>query len=183
MPGARELAKAGIESSLAPANRAGLDVDREDGLALLENIPTIAQRLRTVVEVGLGYLHLGQSSTTLSGGEAQRVAIARALAVDPPVLLMDEPTASLDPARRDALAATVRTLAGASRGLLIATHDAEFARACADRVVRLADGRIVAARQGNIVGIAFHPELTGESRLHRWLAREAAGFDISSARR
>ena len=47
----------------------------------------------------------------------------------------------------------------------------------------LADGRIVAARQGNIVGIAFHPELTGESRLHRWLAREAAGFDISSARR
>ena len=47
----------------------------------------------------------------------------------------------------------------------------------------LPDGRIVAARQGNIVGIAFHPELTGESRLHRWLAREAAGFDISSARR
>ena len=79
----------------------------------------------------------------LSGGEAQRVAIARALAPDPALLLMDEPTASLDPARRDALAATVRTLAGASRGLLIATHDAEFARACADRVVRLADGRIV----------------------------------------
>ncbi len=79
----------------------------------------------------------------LSGGEAQRVAIARALATDPAVLLMDEPTASLDSARREALAVTVRSLAGARRGVLIATHDAEFARACADRVVRLEHGVIV----------------------------------------
>lgn len=79
----------------------------------------------------------------LSGGEAQRVAIARALAPDPAVLLMDEPTAALDPARREALAATVRSLAGERRGVLISTHDEDFARAVADRVVRLAGGVIV----------------------------------------
>jgi polar amino acid transport system ATP-binding protein len=73
----------------------------------------------------------------LSGGEAQRVAIARALAPDPALLLMDEPTAALDPARRSALGSTLRRLAADGRGLLVATHDAEFARAHADRVVTL----------------------------------------------
>ncbi len=73
----------------------------------------------------------------LSGGEAQRVAIARALAPDPHLLLMDEPTAALDPARRSALGATLRRLCEQGRGLLVATHDAEFARGHADRVVTL----------------------------------------------
>lgn len=77
----------------------------------------------------------------LSGGEAQRVAIARALALDPPLLLMDEPTASLDPARRESLATVLRHLASeAGRTLLIATHDVEFARTAADRTITLADG-------------------------------------------
>jgi polar amino acid transport system ATP-binding protein len=78
----------------------------------------------------------------LSGGEAQRVAIARAIAVEPPLLLMDEPTASLDPARRQELAATLRQLAAQGRTIVIATHDAEFARACADRVLSIDGGRI-----------------------------------------
>lgn len=79
----------------------------------------------------------------LSGGEAQRVAIARALAVEPPVLLMDEPTASLDHARRLDLAATLRQLAADGRTIVVATHDADFVRACAHRVVMLAEGRVV----------------------------------------
>lgn len=79
----------------------------------------------------------------LSGGEAQRVAIARALATDPMLLLMDEPTASLDAGRRAALAATVRALSSERRALLIATHDAAFATGCADRIVRLANGTLV----------------------------------------
>jgi polar amino acid transport system ATP-binding protein len=89
----------------------------------------------------LGSLGVGTRASAwpsqLSGGEAQRVAIARALAPNPPLLLMDEPTAALDPARRSALGSTLRDLSRQGRGLLIATHDTEFARANADRVVQL----------------------------------------------
>jgi ABC-type polar amino acid transport system ATPase subunit len=80
---------------------------------------------------------------TLSGGEAQRVAIARALAVDPPLLLLDEPTASLDPARRGDLGKSLRALSAAGRTLLVTTHDHAFARAFASRVAILSGGRIV----------------------------------------
>jgi ABC-type polar amino acid transport system ATPase subunit len=59
---------------------------------------------------------------------------------------MDEPTASLDPARRGDLAATLRRLAAEGRTMVIATHDAEFARGCADRVLVVEAGRI--AREG-----------------------------------
>ena len=79
----------------------------------------------------------------LSGGEAQRVAIARALALDPHLLLMDEPTSALDPARRGALGETLSALAKQGRGLLIATHDVDFAHDHADRVAVLADGVLV----------------------------------------
>ena len=78
----------------------------------------------------------------LSGGEAQRVAIARALAIEPRILLMDEPTASLDPARRGDLAATLRQLASEGRTIVIATHDTQFARACAHRALTVDGGRV-----------------------------------------
>jgi ABC-type polar amino acid transport system ATPase subunit len=79
----------------------------------------------------------------LSGGEAQRVAIARALAVDPPVLLMDEPTASLDPARRVELGELLRGLVASGRTLVLATHDEDFARTWATRVLRVREGMLV----------------------------------------
>jgi ABC-type polar amino acid transport system ATPase subunit len=79
----------------------------------------------------------------LSGGEAQRVAIARALAVNPPVLLMDEPTASLDPGRRTELGELLRGLLVHGRTLVLATHDEEFAREFATRVLRLREGIVV----------------------------------------
>jgi ABC-type polar amino acid transport system ATPase subunit len=87
----------------------------------------------------------------LSGGEAQRVAIARALAVDPPVLLMDEPTASLDRARRDDLARTLTHLAAQGRTVVVATHDVDFAQACAHRAVVLVEGRV--AREGSPIEV------------------------------
>jgi polar amino acid transport system ATP-binding protein len=78
----------------------------------------------------------------LSGGEAQRVAIARALAVEPQVLLMDEPTASLDPDRRDDLAMTLVALAAEGRTLVVASHDAAFVQACGARVLVMEAGRV-----------------------------------------
>ena len=79
----------------------------------------------------------------LSGGEAQRVAIARALAMNPPVLLMDEPMASLDQSRRAELGKLLQRLAGAGRTLLVTTHDEGFARTFATRTLTIQDGRIV----------------------------------------
>ena len=80
----------------------------------------------------------------LSGGEAQRVAIARALAMDPPLLLMDEPTASLDPERRADLAATLRQLAAGGRALVLTSHDEDFvARLGGARTLRISGGRAV----------------------------------------
>jgi polar amino acid transport system ATP-binding protein len=79
----------------------------------------------------------------LSGGEAQRVAIARAMAMEPPLLLMDEPTASLDPARRHELGETLVALTTGGRTLVVTTHDDDFARDFANRVVVLANGEVV----------------------------------------
>lgn len=79
----------------------------------------------------------------LSGGEAQRVAIARAMAMEPPLLLMDEPTASLDPARRHELGETLLELTAAGRTLVVTTHDDDFARDFANRVIILANGEVV----------------------------------------
>jgi ABC-type polar amino acid transport system ATPase subunit len=97
---------------------------------------------RLLEELGVG-ARAGARPHELSGGEAQRVAIARALAMDPPVLLLDEPTASLDPERRADLARTVRNLVSGGRTVVAATHDEEFVRGCADRVLLLEAGAIV----------------------------------------
>ena len=103
-----------------------------------------AERRALELLEGLGVAHRSLALPhELSGGEAQRVAIARALAMKPVLLLMDEPTASLDPVRRGELAATVRSLSSDGTTILIATHDETFANACADRVLFLHDGRML----------------------------------------
>jgi ABC-type polar amino acid transport system ATPase subunit len=95
----------------------------------------------------LEQLGVGQRASArpreLSGGEAQRVAIARALAMDPPLLLLDEPTASLDPARRSALGKSLVALAASGRALLVTSHDDDFVRGFADEVLILAAGEVV----------------------------------------
>jgi ABC-type polar amino acid transport system ATPase subunit len=104
-------------------------------------LPAAAKQRAHELFATLGVQHRAQAlPRELSGGEAQRVAIARALAVDPPVLLLDEPTASLDPGRRSELAALLRELVSRNRTLVVATHDLEFAESVATRVLRVNAG-------------------------------------------
>jgi len=112
----------------------------------LPRADALARATRLLDELGVG-ARAAALPRELSGGEAQRVAIARALALDPPVLLLDEPTASLDPARRGELGGLLRGLAATGRTLVRACHDADFVREFATRVVVLADGHI--AEQGD----------------------------------
>jgi ABC-type polar amino acid transport system ATPase subunit len=100
-----------------------------------------AQKRARELLAAFGVEHRAQAlPRELSGGEAQRVAIARALAVNPRILLMDEPTASLDPERREELGELLQRLLVQERTLIVSTHDEEFARRFATRIVRLEEG-------------------------------------------
>lgn len=80
----------------------------------------------------------------LSGGQQQRVAIARALAMNPDLLLMDEPTSALDPELVNEVLVTVRQAAQEGNTILIVTHEMNFVKSVANRIIFLEDGRIVA---------------------------------------
>ncbi len=79
----------------------------------------------------------------LSGGQQQRVSIARALAMDPDILLFDEPTSALDPELTGEILQVIRSLAAEHRTMVVVTHEMTFARDVADRVVFMADGKVV----------------------------------------
>lgn len=79
----------------------------------------------------------------ISGGQQQRVAIARAVAMDPAILLLDEPTSALDPELTKEVLNTIREIAKEGITMLIVTHEIDFAREVCNRVVFMADGKII----------------------------------------
>ncbi|WP_018762585.1 amino acid ABC transporter ATP-binding protein [Arthrobacter sp. 135MFCol5.1] len=93
-------------------------------------------------KVGLGN-RADAYPSQLSGGQQQRVAIARALMMEPELMLFDEPTSALDPELVGEVLDTMRSLAEEGMTMIVVTHEMTFARGVADRVVFMADGRIV----------------------------------------
>ena len=87
--------------------------------------------------------HADKKPAKISGGQQQRVAIARALAMEPEVMLFDEPTSSLDPELRAEVLDVMRTLASEGMTMVVVTHEMEFARGVADRIIFIDEGKII----------------------------------------
>lgn len=92
----------------------------------------------------------------LSGGQQQRVSIARALALNPQILFFDEPTSALDPELTGEILKVIRDLAAEKMTMVVVTHEIEFARNVADRIVFMADGYIV--EQGKADDVINNPQ-------------------------
>jgi excinuclease ABC subunit A len=108
-----------------------LDLPVADALPVLENIPQIKQKLQTLVDVGLGYIHLGQSSVTLSGGEAQRIKLSRELAkrqTGKTLYLLDEPTTGLHFADVSKLLEVLHRLTDLGNSVIIIEHNLDVIR-------------------------------------------------------
>jgi excinuclease ABC subunit A len=140
-----------------------LDLTVDQALPLLENVPPIALKLRTLKEVGLGYIELGQSATTLSGGEAQRVKLARELSkrgTGRTLYILDEPTTGLHFEDVKKLLDVLGKLVDQGNTVLVIEHNLDVIRT-ADHVIDLGPeggeggGRIVA--QGTPEEIARMP--------------------------
>jgi excinuclease ABC subunit A len=136
-----------------------LNLPAAEALKLLENIPQVQQKLATIVEVGLGYVQLGQSATTLSGGEAQRIKLARELSkrqTGRTLYILDEPTTGLhfDDVRK--LLDVLQRLVGLGNTVLIIEHHLDVIKQ-ADWIVDLGPeggeggGRIVAQGPPEVV--------------------------------
>ena len=129
-----------------------LDMSVEEGLAFFDGIPQIVRKLKTLYDVGLGYIKIGQSSTTLSGGEAQRVKLATELArrsTGKTLYLLDEPTTGLHTHDVSMLIRVLHRLVESGNTVLVIEHNLDFIKT-ADYLIDLGPeggdggGRIVA---------------------------------------
>lgn len=121
-----------ITEALVTAQGMNKSQAKDVGMTLLERVGLLPQA--------------EQYPITLSGGQQQRVAIARALAVNPQVILFDEPTSALDPERVHEVLQVIHRLAKENTTMVIVTHEMEFAKHVADRVIFMAEGVIIEDR-------------------------------------
>ena len=118
----------------------------EESYEFFKNIPSLKRKLGTLMDVGLGYVKLGQPATTLSGGEAQRVKLATELAkvaTNSTLYVLDEPTTGLDPLMRVAFLDILRREHAKGKTIVISSHMYEELETTCDRVALINDGRIV----------------------------------------
>ena len=116
-----------------------LDMTAEEAVTFFENIPKIHRKAQTLMEVGLGYVKLGQSSTTLSGGEAQRVKLATELArvsTGRTIYILDEPTTGLHAADVHKLIEVLQQLVDAGNTVLVIEHNLDVIKT-ADHIIDL----------------------------------------------
>ncbi len=124
-----------------------LDMTVEDALTFFENIPTIYPKMKTLYDVGLGYIKLGQSATTLSGGEAQRVKLASELykkITDKTLFIFDEPTTGLHSYDIDKLMKMINFIVESGGTAVIIEHNLD--------VIKLADHIIDLGPEGGVNG-------------------------------
>ncbi len=136
-----------------------LDMTVEDALAFFENHPKIVKKIQTLFDVGLGYIKLGQPSTTLSGGEAQRIKLATELsrtATGRTLYVLDEPTTGLHMADCDRLVQVLQRLVATGNSVLIIEHNLDVIKT-ADWLIDL--GPEGGDRGGEIVAVGTPEEL------------------------
>ena len=129
-----------------------LDLTVDEAARFFRNVPSISEKLNSLLDVGLGYLRLGQSGTTLSGGEAQRVKLATELAkkaTGRTVYILDEPTTGLHFADIEKLLQVLMKLRNAGNTVIVIEHNLEMIK-CADWIIDL--GPEGGERGGEIVG-------------------------------
>ncbi|MBN1261442.1 MAG: excinuclease ABC subunit UvrA [Anaerolineae bacterium] len=152
-----------------------LDLTINEAVDIFAAIPRIVSRLQTLQDVGLGYIRLGQSATTLSGGEAQRVKLSKELskrATGRTLYILDEPTVGLHAADVDRLITVLQRLADAGNTILVIEHNPDVIKV-ADWIIDLgpeggdAGGEIIAEGAPEEVARAQH-SYTGQY-LRRWL--------------
>ena len=141
-----------------------LELTVDQALPLMENFPAIAVKLRTLLDVGLGYIELGQSATTLSGGEAQRVKLSKELSkrgTGRTLYILDEPTTGLHFEDTRKLLDVLNKLVDQGNTVVVIEHNLDVVKS-ADYVIDLgpeggaAGGRIVA--EGTPEEVALHDQ-------------------------
>jgi excinuclease ABC subunit A len=148
-----------------------LDLTVDEAARFFRNVPAVSDKLVALLDVGLGYLRLGQAGTTLSGGEAQRVKLATELAkkaTGRTIYILDEPTTGLHFADIEKLLQVLMKLRDAGNTMVVIEHNLEMIK-CADWIIDM--GPEGGERGGEIVGAGTPEKIAGlaESYTGRYL--------------
>ena len=160
-----------------------ISVERVVALGLLPQLPAfggLPDIFRPAIDAALNACDLqdlrDRKATTLSGGELARAMLARAIVSDPELLIVDEPTADLDPRHGIDAARRLRARADAGRTVIVAIHDLDLALRFADDIVAIRDGKLLAA--GPVAKVMTEPMLAELFDVRTRIIRDAEGAAI-----